>query len=110
MENKYFFTNESLPLTDLNNGIKRKVLSYREKLMSVEVYFEQGAIGAVHTHPNEQISYIVSGEFEYQIGDEKKVLQPGDTTYIPGNLPHGAVCLKKGLVLDIFTPQREDYL
>ncbi len=105
----YFIGNE-IPLEDLGGGVKRRITAYNDNLMCVEVHFEKGAIGALHSHPHEQITYIVSGEFEFNIGGEKRVLRAGDSTFKQPDIEHGAVCLKEGMLLDIFTPCREDFL
>lgn len=107
---KHFFMNEELELLDLGNGIKRKILSYNDNLMVVEVEFEKGAIGTMHNHPHEQCTYILEGSFEFTIGDEKKVVNAGDSMYKEPDIMHGAVCLEKGKLLDIFTPKRADFL
>ena len=52
---------------------------------------------------------MVSGKFELQVGDKKQVIGPGDGFYIPPNVPHGAVCLEKGELIDVFSPTREDF-
>lgn len=105
-----YFLNQDVQLEDLGSGIKRKVLAYNENLMVVEVYFEEKAIGTVHTHPHEQITYILEGEFEFNINGNKKILRAGDSAYKEANIPHGAVCLKKGKLLDIFTPHRKEFV
>ncbi len=110
MEIKNFFSGNESQLEDLGNGLKRKVTAYNENLMSVEVHFEEGAIGALHSHEHEQITYIMSGEFEFSVGGQKKVLKAGDSAYKQPNLEHGALCLKAGVLLDIFTPCRKDFL
>ncbi len=97
-------------LIDLGGGVSRRVLSHDEKLMSVEVSFETGAVGAEHTHPHTQCSYVLSGRFSYSVEGEAAVLNPGDSIVVPSGLPHGTVCLEKGVLLDIFTPMREDFL
>jgi quercetin dioxygenase-like cupin family protein len=97
-------------MEDLGNGVRRKVLSYNNNLMVVEVSYEKGAVGALHQHPHEQITYIIDGEFEFEIDGEKKILRAGDTTYKEPNVWHGAVCLKPGKILDIFTPCRKDFI
>ena len=97
-------------LTDLGNGLKRRILSHGEDMMAVEVSFEEGAVGALHTHPHVQISYVLEGSFEAEIGGEKRVISVGDTYYTLPDVPHGVVCLKKGRLLDIFTPERKDFL
>lgn len=97
-------------LIDLGGGVTRRILSYDENLMSVEVAFETGAVGAVHTHPHTQCSYVLSGRFSYSVEDESVELRPGDSIVVPSGLPHGTVCLEKGVLLDIFTPMRADFL
>ena len=97
-------------LIDLGGGVTRRILSYDENLMAVEVSFETGAVGAVHTHPHTQCSYVLSGQFSYSVEDEAVLLNPGDSIVVPSGLPHGTVCLEKGVLLDIFTPMREDFL
>lgn len=72
-----FVFNQDIPMEDLGEGISRKVLAHSDNMMSVEVHFEEGAIGAMHSHPHEQLTYVLSGEFEFTIGDEKKNRQNG---------------------------------
>ena len=97
-------------LTDLGGGVSRKILAQDKDMMAVEVHFEKGAVGAVHTHPHVQISYVLEGKFEANMNGEKTVISVGDTYYTDPNLPHGVVCLEKGVLLDIFTPRRDDFL
>ncbi|CAH0528720.1 cupin domain-containing protein [Vibrio hippocampi] len=105
-----FIYNKDVQLEDTGGGVSRKVMAHSENIMSVEVYFEEGAIGALHSHPHEQITYVVSGEFEFTIGDETKIVKAGDTLYKVPNIVHGCKCLKKGMLLDNFTPRRDDFL
>ena len=97
-------------LIDLGGGTTRRILSYNQDIMAVEVAFETGAVGAVHTHPHTQCSYVLSGKFRYSVEDEAVELNPGDSIVVPSGLPHGTVCLEKGVLLDIFNPMREDFL
>lgn len=107
---KNFFMSEDIKFEDLGNGISRRILSYSDHIMVVELYFEKGAIGALHSHPHEQCTYILEGIFEFEIDGKKVVLRAGDTTYKQPDVVHGAVCLEDGKLLDIFTPAREDFL
>ena len=91
-------------------GVLRKHLAAGGRLMAVEVHFEQGAVGAIHQHPNEQVTYVLSGRFEFQENDKKTVIGKGDSVYVESNVPHGVVALETGVLLDVFTPQREDFL
>jgi quercetin dioxygenase-like cupin family protein len=91
-------------------GIQRQVFGYDETMMLVKVKFEKGAVGDMHQHPHTQVSYVESGTFELTIGGEKKVLHTGDGYFVPSNVLHGCVCLEPGVLIDVFTPYREDFL
>ena len=97
-------------LQDLGGGVTRRVLAHDENLMAVEVSFQAGSVGARHTHPHTQCSYVLSGRFEYYVEDQTVVLNPGDSIVVAGDAPHGTLCLEAGVLLDIFTPERKDFL
>lgn len=105
-----FVFNKDCVMEDLGNGVSRKILAHNGKMMQVEVHFADGAIGPMHNHPHEQLTYVMSGEFEFTIGDVTKIVKAGDTLYKEPNIMHGCTCLKAGVLLDTFTPQREDFL
>lgn len=91
-------------------GITRQVMAYDGQLMLVKVKFETGAIGAAHAHYHSQATYVASGRFELTIGDEKRILGPGDGYYVEPDLEHGCVCLEAGILIDTFSPMRADFL
>ncbi len=95
---------------DLGGGISRQILGYGPEIMIVRVWFEKGAVGDVHSHRHSQASYVESGKFEVFIDGEKRVLEAGDSFCIKPHLDHGAVCLEAGVLLDTFSPLREDFL
>ena len=97
-------------LQDLGGGTTRRILAHNESLMAVEVGFETGAVGAAHTPPHTQISYALSGRFRYTIGGVDSILEPGDSIVVASGLVHGTECLEAGVLLDVFTPRREDFL
>ncbi len=105
-----FVYNEECPREDLGNGVSRKILAHSGSMMQVQVMFEKGAIGPMHNHPHEQLTYVASGEFEFTIDGVTKIVRTGDTLYKKPNVMHGCVCLKEGVLIDTFTPQREDFL
>lgn len=105
-----FVFNHDRELEDLGNGVSRKVLAHGGGMMAVEVFFEKDAVGPLHNHPHEQLTYVLSGVFEFTIGDEVHVVKAGDTLYKEPNIMHGCVCLEPGTLLDTFTPQRQDFL
>ncbi len=107
---KHFYDHASSVEEDLGGGVKRRILSHSENLMAVEISFEKGSFGALHGHHNEQMTYVLSGAFEFEVDGEKKVVRAGDVIYFEPHVIHGTVCLEAGLLLDIFTPRREDFL
>lgn len=107
---KEFICDSEIDWEDLGGGLKRKIMSYDDNLMMVKVSFEKGGIGSLHSHFHTQMSYIDSGIFEITIGEKAEVLKKGDAYYIPPNIVHGALCLETGVLVDIFTPLREDFI
>jgi quercetin dioxygenase-like cupin family protein len=91
-------------------GVTRKVLAYTDTLMCVENTFEKGAVGAVHSHPHTQITYVAAGRFRFTIGAEVREVGKGDTLCKQDGVKHGCVCLEKGVLVDFFTPMREDFV
>jgi quercetin dioxygenase-like cupin family protein len=79
-------------------------------LMANWVTIEPNRPVPLHQHPNEQLGIMIEGAMELTIGDETRILRPGDAYAVPPDLPHSARTLDEGcVVLDIFTPVREDY-
>jgi quercetin dioxygenase-like cupin family protein len=105
-----FIENGNIPWEEVREGVHRKVMAYDERLMLVKVRFERGKIGALHQHPHSQITHVESGVFEIQIGDHKKLLKGGDAFYIPPDTIHGAECIEAGVLIDVFSPMREDFI
>ncbi|MBE7722696.1 MAG: cupin domain-containing protein [Lacrimispora celerecrescens] len=91
-------------------GITRRILARGGSMMGVEASFKKGAVGSVHKHPHEQVSYIVSGSFQYEADGITYMLKAGDSYYVEPDVPHGATALEDSVILDIFTPQREDFV
>lgn len=107
-----FYYNNDAELEVIVEGKNyRKILAHDGSIMMVEVYFEDYFEADLHSHIHEQSTYCVEGEFEFTVGDETKVIKVGDTIYMPSNVLHCCKLLtKKGKLVDIFTPQREDFL
>lgn len=95
---------------DGGEGVTRRILAYTDSIMAVENTFQTGAVGKLHSHPHTQLTYIVSGEFRFTIGDETRVVRAGDTLLKEDGVEHGCVCTQAGVLVDLFTPMREDFL
>ncbi|MFJ9500401.1 cupin domain-containing protein [Brevibacillus centrosporus] len=81
-----------------------------DNMMVVRVEAPKGAVAPGHAHPHEQISMIISGSVRFRIGNEERVLGPGELVHIPSQAEHEAEMLEDALFLDIFQPVREDFL
>lgn len=102
--------NQDVVATDCEPGVKRKILTYNEELMMCEITFEKGARGNTHSHPHQQITYIVKGSFEFTIDGVTSVVKQGDSLLMPANSVHGTIALEDSMLVDVFTPMREDFL
>lgn len=96
--------------TDLGGSVSRKVLSYDERMMVVEVRFAEGSVGAPHTHPHAQSTYVHSGRFRFTIGGEQVEVGVGDAITFEPDVLHSALCLEAGTLVDVFAPMRGDFL
>ncbi|GIQ70535.1 cupin domain-containing protein [Xylanibacillus composti] len=91
-------------------GIKRKIHPPGERLMMMEVAFDTDAVGAEHSHPHEQYTYCVQGRLAFSIDGRTVYLSRGDSLHIPSGCRHGVRALEPSVLLDTFTPLREDLL
>ena len=92
-------------------GAQRRILSYGGGMMLVEFTFESGVSAPIHSHANEQVGYVVSGEIDLIMdGFERTRLTAGGSYYVAPNVQHGIVTYAPTVVIDCFTPIREDFL
>jgi len=89
---------------------RRRVRLSLPQMMVVEFAFRAGGVGALHSHPHVQSSYVAKGSFDVTIDGQTRRLTAGGGYIVPPNLVHGVVALEDGLLVDVFTPQREDFL
>jgi quercetin dioxygenase-like cupin family protein len=100
----------SVPVENLSEGIARQMI-VGEQLMICRLQFAPHIVTPVHDHPHEQITIVERGRVLFVMGDEKRVVQAGDILHFPPGCRHGATMLEEEVVLiDIFTPLREDFL
>src|SRR5512146_871934 len=101
---------EEIPVTT-PEGAQRRVLSYGGGLMLVQFEFPAGVTAAWHNHPHEQVGYVVSGELDFNLeGNEPVRLGPGGSYYVPPNAWHNVVTHAPTVLIDAFSPAREDFL
>ena len=98
------------PSESVGEGLTRQLCGYDDSILMAKVEFEVGAVGDLHSHTHSQVSYVQSGEFDVSINGVETRLGPGDSFYIAPNLTHGAICRKAGVLIDVFSPIRDDFL
>lgn len=108
-ENNWCF-NQDIAAEEAAPGVCRKVLAFCDEAMCVENTFKAGAIGSMHHHPHTQITYVAKGVFRFTVGDETHVVRAGDTLLKQNDIVHGCECLEEGILIDFFTPMREDFI
>ncbi len=107
---KGFHIDSDTPWEEVAPGLTRQIMGYDGKIMLVKAKFETGAVGMMHKHYHSQVTYVESGEFEMTIDGVVKTLKRGDSFYVLPQLMHGCVCRKPGILIDVFSPAREDFL
>jgi quercetin dioxygenase-like cupin family protein len=110
IESALFTRAETVDWMTASDGNRRRVLVHTDQLMVVEFAFEKGAVGALHSHPHVQASYVAEGRFEVTIDGRIETLEEGDSFIVPSNLVHGVKALEAGRLVDSFAPHRADFL
>lgn len=113
IKNKVLLSELEYKLSRILEFEKRKPNYFRQHITDIKHYFIRkvsGAAGALHHHPHTQITYVVLGKFEFTIGDEIMIVEAGDTMLQMDDIVHGCKCIEKGIILDIFTPMRDDFV
>lgn len=94
-------------------GVSLDSLAVGEKSIVTKMNYVKGNYATTHQHPHEQCGYVISGQYRLIVETKPRIdviLTVGDSYAIPGNTPHSFEVLEGGEVVDVFTPQREDYL
>jgi quercetin dioxygenase-like cupin family protein len=91
-------------------GVRLKSMVHGATTHLTEVRFVKGAVVPEHRHPHEQTGYLVSGSLRFFGNGVDTVVNPGDCWNFASNVPHGAEALDDSVVIEVFSPIREDYL
>jgi quercetin dioxygenase-like cupin family protein len=106
----HYMLPDDVTWTEVAPGNRRAVLSHRPEMMLVAFSFDPGVIGALHSHPHTQVSYVAEGAFDVTVDGVTTRLNAGSSFIVAPNLIHGVVALEKGMLIDTFTPRRDDFL
>lgn len=96
-------------VTQLEGSTRRVILELPD-LMLVEFTFVKGGVGALHSHPHVQSSYVIEGVFDVTVDGITQRIGAGGAFIVPSGLVHGVVAVEAGRVIDSFTPRRDDFL
>lgn len=100
---------DNAPEKEIAPGVKIQA-AWGDKIMLARVVLEPGARVPMHSHPHEQAGIVLEGEFDFTIGSETRRVKAGDTYLIRGGVTHGCLaCVGRAVVLDVFSPPREEY-
>ena len=102
---------EEMDKETVTDGIKRRIVT-GERAMLAHIYLDKGSRVPMHSHENEQITYLLEGVLKFWIGEgrEEMILRAGEVLFIPSNVPHEAEALEDCLDVDVFSPPRQDWL
>ena len=99
-----------IPVEQTGEGIERQMV-VGENVMICRFRFAPLIVTPAHRHPHEQMSLIVQGKVKFILGDDERIVGPGDVLHFPSNFWHGATMLDEEVILiDVFSPIREDFL
>jgi quercetin dioxygenase-like cupin family protein len=96
--------------TEVIKGVHLKAAVYGTQTLLTEVRLEKGAVIPAHKHPHEQTGYLISGHMDFLVEGAHIIANPGDSWNIAGNVEHGATAIEASVVVEVFSPVREDYL
>lgn len=100
---------QDMPVEHLNPLIDRQFVA-GDRSMLARIILRKGSIVPMHSHDNEQITYVLEGALKFVIEGKELIVRSGDILVIPSNLPHSAEALEDTVDLDIFCPPREDWI
>jgi len=109
MADGYFITPTDAGQVEMLPGVHRRTMATTDEAMLCEFFLQRECIVPPHSHKNDQAGYVVYGRVEMTIGGDVRVCNPGDSYAIPGGIVHSARAVVDSLVIDAFSPPRDDY-
>jgi quercetin dioxygenase-like cupin family protein len=103
---------DQIPAESMKGTITRRLIS-GERMMIAHVYLKKGDDVPLHSHHNEQLTYILEGALQFWFGangERELTVKAGEVIVIPSHVPHRALALEDTLDVDVFSPPREDWL
>lgn len=98
------------PWVDIVPGVRRQTITTGATMYQMRARLDAGSRLPEHQHPQEQITHVISGRLRMIVAGRAREVGPGESIYIAGHTPHGVETIEEALVIDTFSPPREDYL
>ena len=102
--------NPESPWIQIVPGIRRRTITTGATMYQMRAELDAGSRLPEHSHPQEQIVHIIKGRLRVLVASGAHELETGDSFYLESNVPHGIETLEDTVVLDTFSPPRDDYL
>ena len=109
MSDGYFLPRLDVEPVEMIPGVHRRTMGTTDEVMLCEFFIEANATVPAHSHKNDQVGYLVSGELELTIHGKTQTLKPGDSYAVPGGIEHSAKAIVDTVLVDAFSPPRNDY-
>lgn len=106
----HFISPNQRPQVEMLPGVHRRNMALTEAMLLCEIFLERDARVPEHSHPHQQTGYVVRGQLQLTIAGQTRTCNPGDSYQIPGDVPHSATALQDTVLIDVFSPPREEYL
>ena len=103
---------DDLKKEPLKDDLSRRLIA-TDRMMLAQVFLEKGCVVPLHSHENEQLTYILEGTLRFWLGEDQSEtvdVGAGEVLHIPSWVPHKAEALETTLDVDIFSPPRQDWL
>jgi quercetin dioxygenase-like cupin family protein len=109
MPDGYFVTPQDSPQVEQLPRVYRRTMGTTDEVMLCEFFLERGGSVPPHQHPHDQIGYVVYGRLELTVNEQTRLLNPGDSYAIPGGIVHSAKVEVDTLLVEVFSPPRDEY-
>ena len=94
----------------LLEGVDLTTLVHGEKTLMGQFKIAKGAAIPAHSHPHEQTGIMITGKLRFNVDGKIVDVEAGDSWCLPGGVEHSAEALKDSVIVEVFSPVREDYL
>ena len=98
-----------MPAEQLNPKVRRKHI-HTQNMTFARLEIEQGAVVPEHHHVHEQVATVERGALKFFIDGREEILRAGQSIAIPPDVPHAVEALEDTVVVDVFSPFRDDWM